>query len=61
MSENEALLIFKQLIEAIKVLERSGIIHRDIKPENIFLHNDQVLLGDFGFCHRMPKGEKCKK
>ena len=24
-------------------------MHRDIKLENLFLDNDQVVIGDFGF------------
>lgn len=66
MDEKRALLIFKQLLEAFKVLNKNSIMHRDLKPENIFFtsisdnqeeNNDQnmnnrkkVKLGDFGFC-----------
>lgn len=36
MEEKKALLIFKQLLEAFKVLNKNNIMHRDLKPENIF-------------------------
>ena len=31
------------------------IIHRDLKPANIFLHNDELKLGDFGFCKELKE------
>lgn len=42
--------IFKQIIDAFKVLYKSRIMHRDLKPDNILIHNGQIKLGDFGFC-----------
>ena len=32
MTEKKALKIFRQLLEAFKVLNRYNIMHRDIKP-----------------------------
>jgi len=25
-------------------------VHRDLKPSNILIHNNEIKLGDFGFC-----------
>ncbi|XP_053679345.1 mitogen-activated protein kinase kinase kinase 4 [Anopheles nili] len=39
-----------QLLSAVAVLHRNGVVHRDIKTANIFLHKDGncLKLGDFG-------------
>lgn len=50
LEESRALDIFRQLLEAFKVLNRLNIMHRDLKPENIFFSDNKVKLGDFGFC-----------
>lgn len=47
--EQKALIIFKQMLNAVIHCHRVGIAHRDIKLENFFLSNSgQVRLGDFG-------------
>ena len=50
LREDEALIIFKQLLDAFKELNKNNIMHRDLKPDNIFFTGIQVKLGDFGFC-----------
>jgi serine/threonine protein kinase len=30
-------------------MRKLNIIHRDIKPSNIFITNNQIKVGDFGF------------
>jgi serine/threonine-protein kinase len=50
----EALVIGKQLLDALKTVHAEGVIHRDIKPDNIFLARKPkqpetiVKLLDFG-------------
>ena len=49
LSEKEAIIFFKEICEAFKVMEVKKIMHRDIKPENVMIHNDQVKISDFAF------------
>ena len=53
LHESEAIMIFKKLCNAVKILHTWNILHNDIKPENVFLklgHDSavEVHLGDFG-------------
>ena len=61
LDENRAIGIFKQLLEAFKVLNRLNIMHRDLKPENIFFTDNKVKLGDFGFCKGLKPEENMTK
>lgn len=52
LSEAQAAIILRQLLEAVKYLHANGIVHRDIKPENILVTNwkdgGRIVLTDFG-------------
>ena len=49
MSEQEALIIMKQIASALDFAHSKHIIHRDIKPENILFREDgTAILADFG-------------
>ena len=48
-SEEELIIILKNLIYTFAELQRNNISHRDIKPQNILLCNDNSLkIADFG-------------
>lgn len=48
-SISDAVRIFAQLLEGMKVAHAAGVIHRDLKPGNIILDkNQQVKIIDFG-------------
>lgn len=38
-----------QIIDGIKESHKKGITHRDVKLENIFLKENRIKIGDFGF------------
>ncbi len=51
LTEDEAMRITKQLLEAVGHLHRNGIAHRDLKPQNILCADqtlDNIVLADFG-------------
>ena len=38
-----------QIMNGFQVLHKNKIMHRDVKLANIFLQDDKVVIGDFGF------------
>jgi TolB-like protein/Flp pilus assembly protein TadD len=44
----DALLITREVTDALGYAHSRGIVHRDIKPENILLANGHALVADFG-------------
>jgi len=58
---NEAAMILKQVISAVKYMHSKNLVHLDLKPENILIdhHSDdyiQVKLVDFGTALKLVKG-----
>ncbi|HET6798153.1 MAG TPA: serine/threonine-protein kinase, partial [Gemmatimonadales bacterium] len=45
---DQALVIAKQVADALDYAHRHGVVHRDIKPENILLSEGHALVADFG-------------
>jgi serine/threonine-protein kinase len=54
---DEALVLFEQLVSAVRYLHRQGIAHRDIKPANLLIRpGPRLTLVDFGLAveHQRP-------
>lgn len=49
LTEEEALDIFIQILNAFKTLVKNKIMHRDFKLANILKHNGLIKVADFGF------------
>lgn len=49
LTEEEAVYFLRQIMNGFCVLHANKVMHRDVKLANIFLDNDQVVIGDFGF------------
>lgn len=49
LSEDEAVYFLMQIMNGFRVLHQNKIMHRDVKLANLFLQNDKIVIGDFGF------------
>lgn len=47
--ENEAVLIFYQILTGFKEQISKGVIHRDLKPSNILIKERIYKIADYGF------------
>ncbi len=57
---NEALAFMTEVIDALAVVHKNGMLHRDISPDNIYLTQDGTIkLLDFGAA-RYAMGEQSK-
>lgn len=52
MTDEEASVIMKGILEGINYIHKNNIMHRDLKPENIMFKNkndlNSIIIGDFG-------------
>src|SRR5262245_11754779 len=58
MAPNDAVRLGVQLLDALTLAHRNGVIHRDIKPSNVFLENGVAILTDFGIAKRLDQAEQ---
>lgn len=49
LCEEEAVYFLMQIMNGFRELHKYKVMHRDVKLANIFLQNDTVVIGDFGF------------
>lgn len=48
VTEKDALVIFSQIVQAVKVLHTKRIVHLDLKCENILIQDGKITICDFG-------------
>lgn len=59
LTENDAKVVIKQVISALKVLHENYILHRDIKPSNILVSaTGKCVLTDFGLARKFAAPEQ---
>jgi serine/threonine protein kinase len=44
-----------QMIEAIEIIHNLDYIHKDIKPDNFRVHDNKLLLIDFGLSMKLTR------
>jgi serine/threonine protein kinase len=49
LGEDESVYFLMQIMNGFRELHKHKIMHRDFKLANIFLHDDKLIVGDFGF------------
>ena len=49
LGEEEAVYFIMQIMNGFRELHKHKIMHRDFKLANIFLNDDTIVIGDFGF------------
>ncbi|MCL2227865.1 MAG: protein kinase [Oscillospiraceae bacterium] len=56
LAEDEVIKLGLDILGALELCSKQGIIHRDIKPENIFISSfGYYKLGDFGIARELEK------
>ena len=53
--EKELIVIMKQIVKTLALLQKNHITHRDIKPQNIMILNRKFKLCDFGNARKIKK------
>lgn len=57
LKPREAAKLGIDLLDALDVAHRQGVLHRDIKPSNVFFRGDKPTLGDFGIAKSSTSDE----
>jgi serine/threonine protein kinase/tetratricopeptide (TPR) repeat protein len=55
LDARDAIRYCRQLLDALALVHRRGVIHRDIKPSNVFLVEGRAVLTDFGIAKRQQE------
>ncbi len=55
LSIREAIVILRDVCDALGFAHRRGVVHRDIKPENVLLSGEHAMVADFGVARALPR------
>lgn len=55
ITEEELIQYFKELLNALDIIHKNGMVHRDLKPQNLLIDDSNHLyVGDFGIAYYDP-------
>ncbi len=60
LSESEAVYFLMQIMNGFRELHIHQIMHRDVKLANMFLKEDTIVIGDFGFAKQGVEATKTR-
>jgi len=53
IDEKRIFKLLREILLALDMIHKAGMVHLDIKPENIFIKSNQFKLGDFGLVSKI--------
>ncbi|QSL64177.1 hypothetical protein MERGE_000332 [Pneumocystis wakefieldiae] len=60
-SEKDAVVIIKEILDALSYIHDNQIVHRDLKPENLLYltsdHDSPLVLADFGIARNVEENQ----
>ncbi len=58
LAQRDALIIAREVADALAYAHGRGVVHRDIKPENILLSAGHAIIADFGIARATVRGDE---